>query len=332
MTRPVSASPISRPGFAPPGAVPLPLLGQLPADLDPVYRARATRAIALLRWGYFAPTPAEAQELLDATNAPTEKHRNRNPRSFRKIAACLARLGFEVNGDTVVWTLEGRLGNGQNRLLGIVESGKPVLLACVWGVDPEAFKTWDQHARRSGGDTLTAAGYSHTKELAAALGWQHAYASDTAASGPETIPNDRIVEVAQLYPEIDEANHLIRGAYTFKRTIPPALAVFLWTHFSAKDPELCQRFFDRVFKKVGLVEDSHEYKLMTALNRGDADEEEAEGQPKRRRLNKREKVLSRAERAAICIKTWNRIRRNDPVPHKKTALVWRSTEPFPEID
>jgi len=269
--------------------------------------------------------------MLEATNTEKEGRRNRIPRSFKKIMVTLNRLGFMVNGDTVGWDNTARLANGQNRLMGIAETGKSVLLACLWGIDCNAFETIDQHAKRSGGDVLAIAGFSHTKDLAAALSWQVAYDSQSASNGSATISNDQIVKIAQQNPEIIAADNAIRGVYNVAKVIPYGLAVFLWSQFSQRDTDLCKQLFDRVFKSIGLIEHSHEYRLMKRLKSNPEDPDETDSQRKGRTRKIEKSNLSRQERAAIIIKTWNRMREGAPPPGRHSTLMWKNIEAFPTI-
>lgn len=59
------------------------------------------------------------------------------------------------NPDPIVIDSDGRLSNGQHRLLGVIETGVPIVALVVIGVSPSVMETLDAGSVRSLTDTLT---------------------------------------------------------------------------------------------------------------------------------------------------------------------------------
>lgn len=70
--------------------------------------------------------------------------------------------GWQFNAEPVIISKDGRLLDGQHRLMAIIASKVPQKMLVVTGVEGSAFKTIDVGHKRTGGDALA----THSKELA----------------------------------------------------------------------------------------------------------------------------------------------------------------------
>jgi hypothetical protein len=98
---------------------------------------------------------------------------NRNVKTGQrdKYAKAMTEGGFVLNGDTIKFTDQRLLGDGQNRLLACIRSGVPFKSHTVFGIPHQHFKTMDQGRVRNGGDMLTIAGVEHGDLMKSALRW-----------------------------------------------------------------------------------------------------------------------------------------------------------------
>ena len=103
-----------------------------------------------------------------------------------------------LTGDTVKFSDEGRLRDGQNRMMACVRAGKPFTTHVVFGIDDDLFHVMDTGKPRGVSDVLSIAGYTNTVVLAAALRWARVF--DTDPNGRDCLSNE-------------EALELIRGDY-----------------------------------------------------------------------------------------------------------------------
>lgn len=71
------------------------------------------------------------------------------------------------NGETIKFDVNGRLIDGQHRLLAVVESGRSVDMLVFEGVDPDSVHTIDQGRARSANDMLVMNGEANSRVLSA---------------------------------------------------------------------------------------------------------------------------------------------------------------------
>ena len=93
---------------------------------------------------------------------------NVNNRSMKRepIADAIRNGEWEVNGEAIVFSWDGVLRDGQNRLKGIADAGISVASVVVRGVDPDCQDTIDIGARRIVADFLKMAGYENANLVA----------------------------------------------------------------------------------------------------------------------------------------------------------------------
>jgi hypothetical protein len=103
----------------------------------------------------FTITPTIAEALLRDYNF---ENRPKKPKAIARYADDMAAQQWSVTGDTIKFSKEKRLRDGQNRLMACVRAGAPFCTYIVFGVDDAAFDRMDQGRNRSGSDVLAIAG------------------------------------------------------------------------------------------------------------------------------------------------------------------------------
>jgi hypothetical protein len=117
----------------------------------------------------FTITPMVAQALLRDYNF---ENRPKKPKAIARYADDMAAQRWSLTGDTIKFSAEKRLRDGQNRLMACVQAGAPFTTYIVFGVDDAAFDRMDQGRSRSGSDVLAIAGYTNTAALSGAVRWR----------------------------------------------------------------------------------------------------------------------------------------------------------------
>lgn len=110
-------------------------------------------------------TPELAREYLERNT----KNRPLNKRHGTQLAEAMSAGHWWMNGEAVIFAVDGTLLNGQHRLWAIVTSGVTVDVMVVRGIDEEAFKTLDGGKKRSVGDTLSIQGEKNGNMIAGAV-------------------------------------------------------------------------------------------------------------------------------------------------------------------
>ena len=98
-------------------------------------------------------TPAMAEEMINRSaelfNATNTKQRRVKYGTVSHYAKEMEKGQWEVNGDTITLSSEGKILNGQHRLRSIVKSGVGQWIILVEGVADEAMKTMDMGVKRT---------------------------------------------------------------------------------------------------------------------------------------------------------------------------------------
>lgn len=286
--------------------------GPIPPGASDIYRERYQKAMSRMCVACIFITPAQAAYILESLNT----HNRRLGPSWLKIKQAVLRGAWYINGECVAFDCNGVLINGQHRLKAIVESGQPVPVMVFFGVDPEAFTTYDQGKKRNAGDILSIEKREHSSLLAGALAWQMRYENgEFEATCATPIPNDQVLEILNNHPDIVGSAKRVVSKWKTKR-LPPSLLVFLHYQFQLIDAPLAETFFDTIVEGLGLVRESHEFLLIRRLDD----------------LIGRRSTVDQVEIAALVIITWNRIRAGAAPPSGRSLLLWkRNIQKFPEI-
>lgn len=109
--------------------------------------------------------PDEARELLanGAPNRPIKHHH------VARLAADMRNGDWGQHGNPIVRDQDGRVIDGQHRLLAVIESGATIDFFFVDGIDASMQDSMDTGARRSLGDQLAMRGEKNTNALASAI-------------------------------------------------------------------------------------------------------------------------------------------------------------------
>lgn len=109
--------------------------------------------------------PAEARRYLEANT----KNRPLNKRHATRLCLSMAANEWWMNGEAIIFCIDGTLLNGQHRLTAIVQSGIAVDVMVVRGIDEAAFRTMDGVKARTTGDVLAMDGERNANNVAAAV-------------------------------------------------------------------------------------------------------------------------------------------------------------------
>lgn len=92
-----------------------------------------------------------------------------------QLASKQGRGEWQINGDSIRFDSNGILRDGQHRLKMVVQTGTPIEVVVVRGINPDAFITMDTGKKRSLADVLSIQGEPQPATLAGALAWVRRY-------------------------------------------------------------------------------------------------------------------------------------------------------------
>ena len=231
---------------------------------------------------------------------PTQ--RKLKPISLKAMTADLTQGRFMFNGEPIIFDRLGRMIDGQHRCTIVAETGLPITLIVIRGIDPAAFASLDSGAKRTGADACAAAGKQNGVKLAAAALNLWKWNNGTITSNLSLSPMG-IEEVIHQHPGLEDsvkaASHLsaVIGSHG-----PMAFCHYL---FAALDREAADEFFGRLATGEDLSKGNP---ILTLRHRLQAD-----------------RKLDRNQTIAITIKAWNARRQNRNI----MVLRWTNEESFP---
>jgi hypothetical protein len=246
-------------------------------------------------------TPALAEVALATLNA--ERQRRLKPRHAQAMMVDLRAGRWRLNGEPIIFDSEGKLIDGQHRLVMVVESGMPILTLVVRGIDPAAFTTIDGGAKRTGGDALRSAGFVNASSLAAAAILVYKHETGNIRAGVSVSPST-IEEVVARHPGLPAS--VIEARASTRILHGAGAGAFCHYHFSRKDTALAEAFF----RKLVTGEELHKGDPVLAL-----------------RNLLREMRFGPADLAHRVIKAWNATRQRRSLSIIKVS----PGETFPEI-
>lgn len=157
------------------------------------------------------------------------RNRKMNHRTVMSYVRAMLRGEWKTNGDTIRFSSNDELLNGQHTLQAIIDSGIPQLCLVVRGLPPEVFKTIDKQHRRIDSQDLTMAGFAHAHELAACIRllWSYEICRHPQSPPENRLTADQLIQIAKAIPQlaICAQEHSNKSSY---RVLPGSIGCALW--------------------------------------------------------------------------------------------------------
>jgi len=173
-----------------------------------------------------------------------DMHENRpiKERNKAKIMAAFLGAYWVTNGEPLILSEEMRLLDGRNRLESSIETNTPFATLMTWGWPQAAFVTIDTGIKRSGGDTLTAAGETNAYAMSAAARYDWRLQTGNMPT-EHNLPDALIATYVQQHPGLKAS---MSWGDLGGRLIPKGLAVALHYRLSLQNPSLAKQFFQEI--------------------------------------------------------------------------------------
>jgi hypothetical protein len=155
------------------------------------------------------------------------------------------------NGEPIKFARDGRLIDGQHRLMAVAKTGIPIETFVVFGLSPDAFATYNGSKRRSNSDVLSILGEVNTHRLASALSNVACYdAGRTGEFGHSRVPGTAMEELLAKYPGVRDSVRIF--SKDTKRLMPPSLMASLHYIFGRIDEDAASEYCNSIIDGVGL--------------------------------------------------------------------------------
>lgn len=251
-------------------------------------------------------TPNIADHLLKMN----KNNRSVKPGRVRRYSYALANNEWQLNGETIKIGADGRVLDGQHRLLAIIDSGVPMTTLVVRNAADTVFRTIDTGVNRNAGDTLQIEGYPNSRVLAAAAFGYIAIERGGDFSGVN-VTTKTIEQTIEDHPLIVPITQLFISCKA--KRVTPAYAISVCTvGAELHSVDDAQEFLQTLTEGTGLQKNNSIWLLRERLM---ADKANTKSH------------LTRVQRTAITIKAWNYYIQRKPM----TILRWGIDEAFPEV-
>lgn len=199
---------------------------------------------------------------------------------------------WKDNGQTISFSTDGTLLDGQHRLWAIVESGVPVNLAIAEGVDPEVFSSIDTGSGRSSSDVVQIAGFTYSKEVAGAVQHIYRYCNNKMKAKGAGCSHEEVLNHVRNNPGLIESAERVKRV----KLVGATMATALHYMFSQVDAEKADQFFEAMRSgefqpSMGAVR-AYRERIIKArtINRGSGS---------------RRDRFTKVEESSMAIKAWN---------------------------
>lgn len=150
-----------------------------------------------------------------------------------------------TNGDTLRFDSDGNLRDGQHRLMMVTNTGIPITVVVVRGIDPDAFHTMDTGRSRSLADVFTIQGRTRPSDLGGAVEWVWRYLSNRMSGSKGS--HEQMCDCLEEHPEIQQTvtfcSHL-----AWNKSGPSYRPILRATHylFTRSDKDKANIFTERL--------------------------------------------------------------------------------------
>jgi hypothetical protein len=258
----------------------------------------------------FTITPAIAEHLLEVYNLG---NRPKKPGPIAKYAEQMAAGRWVVTGDTLKFSDQKKLRDGQNRLRACIRAGKPFQTHITFGIPDDAFAVMDQGKNRDPGDLLAIAGYKNTRNLATAVRWAYLIEEDRVKQRDTLEPPQVLKLMQERYAGTSLEERVNDGFRIYKVTgQPTGLIAGLLYNFDESDQKKAQEFAEG-------WESGFQKGRLGAIRRVQNHLDSVKKQSNAR--------VNDVVRCALFIEAWNHFKSGKPL-----NLKWELSQPFPRID
>jgi len=206
-------------------------------------------------------TPEDAQGILQ--NRFFQNRPIRDGRA-RKLAVEITAGRWCVNGETIIFTGDGKLLDGQHRIRAVVLAQKPIQTFAVYGVHSDAFSSIDDGLPRSAADIATMCGMKYANLVSSAANVLIRYLSGSYDARCARPSNRTMVEV------LKNNGGLVNSAPIGKSLsflLPARIAVFCHYLLSTIGPELANTMFEQLRSGENIGKGNPVYALRERLFR-----------------------------------------------------------------
>lgn len=260
-------------------------------------------------------TPDIARELLEQNT----KNRRISKVNYSKVLEAMSNGEWELNGEAIKIARDGRVLDGQHRLMVAANNDLTFQTLIVYGLEDETQSTMDTGKSRTIADVLSIHGYENASRLAAIVTGIIRKERWGLKAGVYSHTSGYPVTAKQVLERIEEEPSLteltVPAARMMKAGLSSRLAGVLYYVFSEIDQEDADDFFSKLETGELLERGNPILTLRNAL------------------INMKESMRgtrSQTYMAAITIKAWNKYRAGEEATQLRFTPGGKTPERFPK--
>lgn len=184
------------------------------------------------------------------------------------LAEAMRRGEWVFNGDSIRFSDDGTLLDGQHRLSAVVKSGTTQNFLVVRGLPKKVFATIDTGAARSASDVIGLAGVKNQAVASSGARMYLNWKRNGSPAEPGTkyrLSNTQILEFCYSNDLLERAASYVAGNGFLKKFMSPSVACFAYLAFSDASEGLATSFLDEVSNKKEIFADSPAFLLREKL-------------------------------------------------------------------
>lgn len=198
-------------------------------------------------------TPDLAREMLEHNTG----NRPAKAAQIKRMAADMKAGRWHVTGEPIIFSRDGVLNDGQNRLMACVQAEASFRSDVRFGVDRAAFTYTGQAVKRTAGDVLSIINVPSANVTAAACRWVLTYrAGNIYASGSSGPSAMDVAEFYEANPHIAECARVGLGVFNKFRPMPASLAAGIAFLADEIDRSASDAFMDALASGANLPDQS----------------------------------------------------------------------------
>jgi len=256
-------------------------------------------------------TPEMAAVMLERNSSDEWRNRPESKPGLRRIVRAMSKGNWRYTGETIIFSVDGHLLNGQHRLHGGVESKTPFEALVAFGVDNDAFKYMDVGIARTPGHIFAIEGVPHYNFTASVCRVVKPYFENpkwTGSINNGRVENDELLEFFSEHPRIVDS-YRIAIRMTKEGLLSPRWAGAMHYICACKSRAMADEFFEKLVTGIGITSEKDPVhvlrKRMISSSQSAADHKEASS------------YLS-----AYTIMAWNAVRTG----RERSIYRWRSAQ------
>ena len=201
-------------------------------------------------------SPAHADEMLRRNVGDDYRNRPNSQLIVDRYAKEMAEGRWALTGETIIFSTEGDLLNGQHRLMACIKAGVSFPTFVAFGVPRDGFKFMDTGRTRSAGDVFAIEGIKNWYSMAAATKWVMRIRDNNGSkfSATDAPTNDDLLHYYQQNDGLQDSAWVGQKIGTEGESlIAPALMTALHYLFAQKSRSDADDFMRKVITGVGIA-------------------------------------------------------------------------------